>query len=186
MKKMFLAGISLISLIGTFPAKSIGTELKVTSHSIESGKKIKMDHVFSGFGCNGKNQSPHLKWENFPKDKTKYFAITMYDPDAPTGSGWWHWILVNIPANVTEVAAGISGHLEKLPEGSLETRTDFGQPGYGGPCPPEKDKPHHYEIKIYALKDKVPVEAQSSGAMVGFYLHSLKTAEGSLRAVYGR
>jgi Raf kinase inhibitor-like YbhB/YbcL family protein len=109
--------------------------------------------VFSGFGCTGKNISPSLKWINAPKD-TKSFAITVYDPDAPTGSGWWHWVIFNISSDVNGLKAD-AGNLQKgiAPRGSVQSVTDFGKPGFGGACPPEGDKPHRYIFTVYALKE---------------------------------
>lgn len=162
---------------------NIVAAFELKSNSVENLKTINNEYVFNGFGCVGKNQSPHLKWSNAPKE-TKYFAITVFDPDAPTGSGWWHWILINIPSTTTEIGRGVSSKL--LPIGSIETKTDFGKIGYGGPCPPVKDKPHRYIFKVFALKDKVPLESDASGAMVGYYLNSLKISEAEITGYYGR
>src|SRR3954465_4279596 len=146
----------------------------VTSDSFKDGDYLAKDHILSadyGFGCAGGNRSPHLTWSGAP-DGTKSFAVTCYDPDAPTGSGFWHWLIVNIPRDVTElvVAAGSAGG--KLPSGALQTRTDFGKPGYGGPCPPEGDHPHRYLFTVFAVgKDKIDVSADTSAAVVGFNLH---------------
>lgn len=174
--------ILLFLLIGL---NAFATDLTVKSDSVHDKKEIGKDFLFNGFGCAGKNLNPELKWTDFPQE-TKFFAITMFDPDAPTGSGWWHWQIVNIPANVTEIKKGVSGNPKLIPIGSIEMRNDFGNSSYGGPCPPEKDKPHHYILKVYALKDKVPAEPTSSAALVGFYLNSLKIAEGTLIPIYGR
>ncbi|MGI8525669.1 MAG: YbhB/YbcL family Raf kinase inhibitor-like protein [Pseudolabrys sp.] len=147
---------------------------KLISNSFQDGDTLAKQHVLSadfGFGCAGGNQSPHLKWSGAP-DGTKSFALHCYDPDAPTGSGFWHWVVVNIPANVTELAAGAGSASGKLPPDALQTRTDFGKPGYGGPCPPEGDKPHRYQFTVFAVKtDKLDVQADTSAAVVGFNLH---------------
>lgn len=157
---------------------------KLTSDTVKNGGKIGMEHVFNSFGCEGKNMSPALKWTGAPKG-TKAFAVTMYDPDAPTGSGWWHWQVVNIPADVTELAANASGD-GKLPKGSLETRTDFGKPGYGGPCPPP-GRPHRYVFTVYALKDMIKdLDKDASGAMTGYYLNANKLGMAKLTAKFGR
>ena len=100
----------------------------VASNSFKDGDYLPSDFILSsdfGFGCAGRNRSPHLKWSGAP-DGTKSFAVTCYDPDAPTGSGFWHWLLVNIPANVSELAEGAGSTGGKLPAGALQTRTDFG------------------------------------------------------------
>src|SRR3954469_2820566 len=112
----------------------------VSSDSFKDGDYLGKDHILSaeyGFGCAGGNRSPHLRWSGAPEG-TKSFAVTCYDPDAPTGSGFWHWVVVNIPAAVNELPLD-AGNLKsgKLPAGALQTRTDFGAAGYGGPCPPE-------------------------------------------------
>ena len=109
----------------------------VSSNSFNDGDYLPSDFILSadfGFGCAGGNKSPHLQWSGVPEG-TKSFAITCFDPDAPTGSGFWHWLVVNIPPSVSELAEG-AGSAGKLPSGALQTRTDFSAPGYGGACPP--------------------------------------------------
>jgi Raf kinase inhibitor-like YbhB/YbcL family protein len=145
--------------------------MKLTSNNFKHGDYLGQEHILSaeyGFGCSGGNKSPHLKWEGAPAG-TKSFALLCYDPDAPTGSGFWHWSVVNIPPNVSELALDAGNpKLPKLPAGALQTRTDFGQPGYGGPCPP--DGPHRYTFTVYALSlDKLPVTPDTPTAVVGFY-----------------
>ena len=164
--------------------------MKLTSNSFKDGDYLGQEHILSadyGFGCGGGNKSPHLKWEGAPAD-TKSFALTCFDPDAPTGSGFWHWVVVNIPPNVTELlldAGNPAGG--KLPAGALQVRTDFGKPGYGGPCPPQGDHPHRYFFTIYAVSmDKLPVTADTSAAVVGFYLNFNTLAKASLMGLYKR
>jgi Raf kinase inhibitor-like YbhB/YbcL family protein len=144
--------------------------------------------VFNGFGCKGANVSPSLAWSNAPAG-TKSFAITVYDPDAPTGSGWWHWVMFNIPAGVGSLPAGAgdpgSG---KAPPGAVQSRTDFGKPGYGGPCPPQGDRPHRYIFTVHALKvDKLEgADENASAAMIGFLINANRIAKASIQATYGR
>ena len=162
----------------------------VRSDSFEDGDYLRMDHILSaefGFGCAGGNQSPHLAWSGAPA-ATKSFAVTCYDPDAPTGSGFWHWLVVNIPANVTELALDAGNPKSpKLPAGALQTRTDFGAPGYGGPCPPQGDHPHRYLFTVFAVSvDKLPVAAETSGAVVGFQLHFNTLAKAAIMGLYKR
>lgn len=143
--------------------------------------------VFSGFGCSGKNISPALKWVNAPAD-TKSFAVTVYDPDAPTGSGWWHWVIFNIPANVNELKTD-AGRVEKklAPAGSIQSATDFGKTGFGGACPPQGDKPHRYIFTVYALSTpKLDLDEKTPPAMVGFMLNSNLIAKASLISYYRR
>ena len=157
----------------------------VTSPDIHSGATIPMAQVFSG--CGGGNQSPALSWSGEPKG-TESFAITMWDPDAPTGTGWWHWTVVNIPASVHSlpVNAG-AANSTALPAGAVQGRTDFGFSNYGGPCPPKGDKPHHYIITVYAVKvPSLKIDAQSSGAAVGFNLHFNTLAKAKTVGTWGR
>lgn len=133
------------------------------------------------FGCNGENKSPQLSWSDAPAE-TKSFAITMYDQDAPTGSGWWHWVVFNIPNGAIELIED-AGNLQNssLPEGSIQGLTDFGTRGYGGPCPPQNDKPHAYVITVYALKvAHLGVEKDATPALVGFMINQHLLAKASL------
>ena len=164
--------------------------LILTSSSFKEGATLGMDHILSadyGFGCGGGNKSPHLKWSGAPEG-TKSFAITCYDPDAPTGSGFWHWLVVNIPADVTELALDAGNpKAPKLPAGALQTRTDFGAPGYGGPCPPQGDHPHRYLFTVFAVgAETLPVAADTSAAVVGFNLHFATLAKASLMGLFKR
>src|SRR5947208_13289781 len=123
----------------------------LTSPDVHQGQTIPSANVFNGMGCTGQNVSPALGWSGAPAG-TKSFAVTIYDPDAPTGSGWWHWVVYNLPASVTKLAAG-AGDPKKnlLPPGAAQGNTDFGSPGFGGACPPPGDKPHHYHFTVFAL-----------------------------------
>jgi len=133
----------------------------VISNSFKDGDYLPTEFILSadfGFGCAGHNKSPHLKWSGAPAG-TKSFAITCYDPDAPTGSGFWHWLVVNIAADISELAEGAGSAGGRPPAGALQTRTDFGAPGYGGPCPPAGDHPHRYLFTVFAVKaDKLDVK----------------------------
>ena len=152
-------------------------EFKITSSDVVEGQKLNNAQVLNGFGCEGGNVSPAQSWSGAPGG-TKSYAVTLYDPDAPTGSGWWHWVAFNIPSSVTSLAAGASQ--AGMPEGSTQSRTDFGAPGFGGACPPEGHGTHRYQLKVYALNvDKLNLDENASGAMVGYFLggHSLGVAE---------
>lgn len=143
--------------------------------------------VFNGFGCEGENTSPMLKWTNAPEG-TKSFAITMYDKNAPTGSGWWHWLVFNIssdtkmlPANAGDITSGL------MPKGAIQSLTDFGGYGYGGPCPPKGHGYHQYMITIYALDvDKLDLDKDSSPAKVGYNLHGHTIEKASVVFYYQR
>lgn len=141
-------------------------------------------HVFKGFGCKGQNQVPDIRWQDAPA-ATKSFAVTMYDPDAPTGGGWWHWLMVNIPADSTGVNA--KNVQAQLKAGALETTTSFGAKGYGGPCPPEGDTPHRYVFKIHALKvEKLALPENPSPNLVGYMINANSIVSASTTLLYGR
>jgi Raf kinase inhibitor-like YbhB/YbcL family protein len=160
---------------------------KLVSPDLHQGKKLNMEQVYNSFGCTGGNISPALKWEGAPKG-TKSFAVTVYDPDAPTGSGWWHWLIFNIPPNVTDLPKNAGNTAAGLaPTGSIQSRTDFGAQGYGGACPPQGDKPHRYIFTVYALDiDKLPLDANVPGAMVGFFLHQHTLAKATVSVKFSR
>ena len=105
--------------------------MKIISQDLRDGEKLPERHVFNGMGYQGDNISPHLAWDDVPPG-TKSFVVTCYDPDAPTGSGWWHWIVANLPADTRVLPQGSGSDLTALPEGAIQTRTDFGKAGYGG------------------------------------------------------
>jgi len=148
--------------------------LVLTSNNFTEGAALPMDHILSadfGFGCSGGNKSPQLAWTGAPAG-TKSFALHCFDPDAPTGSGFWHWVVVNIPADVSELKLD-AGNAKSglLPKGALQTRTDFGTPGYGGPCPPEGLGAHRYQFTLFAVKqESLPVNVDTSAAVIGFQL----------------
>lgn len=177
--------LPLIFFLFSVAAQAQG--FKLSSEAVKPNAKLSEEQVFDGFGCSGKNVSPDLKWTAGPKD-TKSYALTVYDPDAPTGSGWWHWVVYNIPANVTELPAGagaVGG--KQLPQGALQGRTDFGTQAFGGACPPQGDKPHRYIFTVFALKtEKIEVPADASAALIGFMLNANKLAKASFTAKYKR
>lgn len=157
-------------------------EIAVSSKALSSGV-FSNEQVFNGFGCRGDNISPDLSWSNAPEG-TKAFILMMHDRDAPTGSGWWHWIVSNIDGDATGLPLDASSKGALL--GGIETNTDYGVPGYGGPCPPVGDKPHHYEIVLYALPEPLSAGAMGSPAMISFMARSMALDTGSLKATYAR
>ena len=159
----------------------------LSSPAIKPGSILTQEQVFNGFGCSGKNQSPALQWKDVP-ESTKSFAITVYDPDAPTGSGWWHWVVYNIPADVTALTAGAGEPTGKLlPLGAIQGRTDFGTHAFGGACPPKGDKPHRYIFTIYALStEKIDVQPDASAALIGFMINANTLEKASFTAKFGR
>ena len=167
-------------------AQAQGT-FKLTSKEVAPGSTMAAAQTFNGFGCSGANVSPSVAWTGAPAG-TKSYALTVYDPDAPTGSGWWHWVVYNIPASARGIATG-AGDAKKnlLPAGSVQGNTDFGAPGYGGPCPPAGDKPHRYIFTLYALKaDKMDIPAGATAALVGFNIHGNMLGSATFTALYGR
>ena len=125
------------------------------------------------------NRSPQLSWSGAPGG-TKSFAVTCFDPDAPTGSGFWHWTVANLSADVTELAEGA-----RVPEGVVEGRTDFGAPGYGGAAPPAGHGPHRYIFTVFAVAtERLNVSSENSGAIFGFNLHFNTLAKASITGVY--
>ncbi len=161
--------------------------LEVTSTDMREGEMLAAAQVFNGFGCQGQNVSPQVAWRNAPPG-TRSFAVTLYDPDAPTGSGWWHWTVFNIPASTTSLPAGAgAAGSRQLPAGAVQGRTDFGAPGFGGACPPAGAQPHRYQLTVWALNtDKLPLDEQASGALVGFMLNAHSLGQARLTARYGR
>ncbi len=178
---------AILLTLAVLPGVSNAADFRLTSPAITHNATIGNEQVFNGFGCTGGNVSPELQWSNAPKD-TKSFAVTVYDPDAPTGSGWWHWVIFNIPPSVMSLSAG-AGKSDGtgVPQGAIQSMTDFGQPGFGGPCPPQGDKPHRYIVTVFALKvDRLPLKPEASGAMVGYFLNQNTIAKASLIGLYGR
>lgn len=143
--------------------------------------------IFSGFGCSGANRSPAIAWSD-PPPGTKSFAITIFDPDAPTGHGWRHWTVVDLPAELRGLpeGAGDAAH-PRLPSGAIQTRNDFGDFGYGGPCPPAGDRPHRYRITVWALDvASLGLVARASGGEVTAALQGHAIARAALTLHYGR
>ena len=177
--------LALLLAASSFAAQAGGFTL--ASPTIKPGSTLTQEQVFSGFGCTGKNVSPALKWSGAPEG-TKSYAVTVYDPDAPTGSGWWHWVVYNLPAGVTELGAGAgdaSG--ANLPKGAAQGRTDFGSAAFGGACPPVGDKPHRYIFTVHALKvDKIEPPADATAALIGFLINANRLGKASFTAKYGR
>ncbi|WP_420470788.1 YbhB/YbcL family Raf kinase inhibitor-like protein [Brevundimonas sp. FT23042] len=149
----------------------------LTSNDITDGGVLPDAQVFAKG-----NTSPHLSWSGAPEG-TKSYAVTCYDPDAPTGSGFWHWTVANIPADVTELRTGASS--ADLPAGAVEGRTDYGPAGFGGAAPPPGHGPHRYIFTVFAVDtEKLDVTSDNSGAVFGFNLHFHTLAKATLTATY--
>ena len=163
---------------------SLASAFTVTSPDFTNGGAISPAQVLNAFGCRGDNRSPALSWSGEPAG-TQSFAVTMFDPDAPTGRGYWHWTVFNLPPSAHQLAADADGSTT-LPPGAGEGRNDFGFSHYGGPCPPPGPA-HHYHITVYAVKAaKLPLDANSSGAVVASYLQSNTLATVEIVGTYAR
>lgn len=179
-KLLLIAAFVLTAFAGTYAQT-------FTLKSNDIGGQFTKKQEFNGFGCSGENISPQLLWENAPEG-TKSFAITVYDPDAPTGSGFWHWVVFDIPANVKELKSG-AGDLTKglAPKGTIQSITSYGAKGFGGACPPVGHGIHQYIFTIHALKtDKLGLDENTNPEIVGFYLWQNTLAKASIVSYYKR
>lgn len=150
----------------------------LTSRDVRDGDPL--DETFAHPSVGGKDQSPQLAWSGFPA-QTRSFVVTCFDPDAPTGSGFWHWVLVNLPAAVTQLPRGVA----ELPDGAFCVRNDYGEAGYGGAAPPAGDRPHRYVFAVHAVDvDGLDVGADASPAYVGFNLAFHTLARATLRPTF--
>ena len=180
--RLFLTSCLVIS---SMSAMADGFSLSIPA--IKPNGWLSSDQVLNDFGCDGGNRSPRLGWRN-PPAGTKSFALTVYDPDARTGSGWWHWVVINIPSSIymlPESAGNIS--LRLLPSEAMQVPTDFGRPGFGGACPPAGDKPHKYIFTVYALNtEKIVLPKYATAAFAGFMINAHLIDKVSVTAIYGR
>ena len=173
--KKILVGLGLVSSL------LFADNFTLSSSDLKGQLTLKQE--FNGFGCVGENISPQLSWQNAPKE-TKSFAITVYDPDAPTGSGWWHWIVFDIPKDKTTLVAGFGNSDSKE---AIQSVTDYGKSGFGGACPPKGDKAHRYIFTVHALDvDTLKLDKSANPALAGYYINAHSIAKASLISYYGR
>lgn len=181
-KLKLLLVLSLSVSVSVFSAP-----LTLTSQDIIQGEFMSKIHEFNGYNCSGGDLSPHLKWSDAPKG-TKSFAITAYDPDTSSGSGWWHWQIINIPMTVMEMPTGAGSKKNtSTPIGSTQIENDFSIPAFSGACPPKGDGLHHYRFTIHALAvGKIELPENASGALAGYMinLHSIESS--TIESLYQR
>lgn len=178
----------LILFVVLFGSHSVwADDFRASSPQLKNGGTMAVDQIYNGFGCAGKNRSPELVWEN-PPAGTKSFAVTVYDPDAPTGSGWWHWVIFNIHADVRRLPADAGNvNLPLAPKGSIQSMTDFGKPGYGGACPPKGHGVHRYIFTVFALDvESLALDSSATAATVGFHLNQHALAKARITVSYSR
>ena len=180
-----LAATTLLAAAPAAQETGAMPKFTLTSTDFTEGGTLANSQVFNEFGCKGANVSPALAWSGAPAG-TQSFALLMHDPDAPTGSGWWHWVVYNIPPGTGSLAAG-AGDPKKglMPKGAVQGRTDYGSVGYGGPCPPP-GKPHHYRFRVLALGTKLALPPRATAADVEREAKGHVLAEGTLTGQYGR
>lgn len=159
-------------------------EFKLRSDTFSDGGRMSRAQLH--FSCGGDNISPHLSWQGAPAG-TKSYAVMVHDPDAPSENGWWHWVVFNIPASVTELAEGAGNPKAGLIPEAVQGRNDFKSPGYGGACPPKGHGDHRYQFKVYALKvEQLPLDTQSPAALVEQQVNANKLAQAQLEVTFGR
>ncbi|WP_292009132.1 YbhB/YbcL family Raf kinase inhibitor-like protein [Chryseobacterium sp.] len=179
--------VNLFLILMSIYSTNVWGQGTFTLASKDLGGEATKKQEFNGFGCSGENLSPQLFWKNAPAE-TKSFAITVYDPDAPTGSGFWHWLMFDIPADIKELPTGagnINTHL--APKEAVQSITDYGIKGFGGPCPPVGHGSHKYIITVYALKvAKMGLDENTNPAIVGFNLWTNTLSKASIITYYER
>ncbi len=167
--------------------QALAQDLTLSSPVIAPDSTLSAAFEFTGFGCAGENRSPELNWQN-PPEGVKSYALTVYDPDAPTGSGWWHWVVVNIPASVNALpqnAGAVGG--ANLPSGARQISNDYSYAGWGGVCPPVGDKAHRYQFTLHALQvEKLDLPENATAALAGFMINANALATATFTAYYGR
>jgi len=187
-------GLLVVVLVATVGVVTAQVKSPPRSHFVLSSPDARLairvpeEYTANVFGCTGGNISPALQWSGAPAG-TKSFVITLFDPDVPdTGSGWWHWVVYDVPAKVNSLPKGAGAeHSSMLPAGTQQGRTDLGNDAYHGPCPDKGQPPHHYKFTIYALSvEKLDVPPEASGAMVTSTAKESALTKAVFIARYGR
>jgi Raf kinase inhibitor-like YbhB/YbcL family protein len=184
-KKLFLALGSCLAFVAPTAFAETGG-FRLLSSEWHDGGSVPQENVFNGSGCGGANISPEFHWSNAPS-VTKSFAITIFDPDAPTGGGWWHWVIFNIPGTVSELLAGAGNkNSRRLSPAGVQCRNDYGEPGYGGPCPPP-GATHRYLVRVYALNvEKLPFGSETPAGKMAKQIEAHSIGFAKLMVRFGR
>lgn len=183
-----IKSLSILTLLTISLSSTVWADkFTLMSSDIREGEFMSNAQEFTGFGCKGGDLSPQLSWKNAPEG-TKSFAITAYDPDAPTGSGWWHWQIVNIKSSVSELKAGAGSSKAKLaPVASMQIKNDYGSRGFGGACPPKGHGVHHYRFTVHALSvEELALPEDASGALAGYMINANTLETSTIEALYKR
>jgi Raf kinase inhibitor-like YbhB/YbcL family protein len=174
------ASLALAFLLIACPA---GQAMELTSPDFANGTKLSPAQVNSR--CGGQNRSPALRWSGAPAG-TRSFALTLFDPDAGGGAGFWHWLVLDIPAGTSALPEDV-GSGNGLPSGTVQAANSFGEAGYGGACPPPGSGIHHYEFALYALGTaRIPFNTYTNGIVLSAYLNGHAIATASLAGTYSR
>ena len=173
------------SLLGVCMQSALALELQ--SSDVSNQSRMNKQQEYQGFGCDGANISPALRWKDIPSG-TKSFAITVHDPDAPRKGGWWHWLVFNIPRDTRALEADAGNPASGLmPKQAVQSRTDFGKPGYGGPCPPKGHGTHHYPFTLYALDvDKLSLDQNATPVEVDSMIRKHMLGSSTITGLYSR
>ena len=189
MKKISWALTATIAIaIASLAMPAMAQTFEASSADVVAGKTIGNKFVFNGYGCKGSNVSPAIAWKNAPAG-TKSFAVLLHDPDAPTGgAGFWHWVVIDIPAATTQLAQGAGAADGKaLPAGAKHIDNDFDTAAWGGPCPPVGDKPHRYNFTVHALKvEKLALPESATAAVAATMVNANSLGKAGFTGLYGR
>lgn len=166
-------------------ATTFANQFTLSSNDITAGEFMPKALEFKGFGCDGDNRSPQLSWSGAPEG-TEAFALLVHDPDAPTGSGWWHWQVINIPKNVTTLPANAGFNTNTLIPESLSIKNDYGVKGFGGACPPIGHGVHRYQFSLHALSKKLELPQDASPALASYLVRANTIQSVTLEALYKR
>jgi Raf kinase inhibitor-like YbhB/YbcL family protein len=187
MLRLKAVALTLTGSVMLLTAPALAAEFRLYSHDIQNGQ-FQQDQILSaayGLGCEGGNLSPHLNWEGAPEG-TQSFVLTVFDQDAANGKGWFHWVVINIPIAVNSLPRGAGGDGAVESVGALQTRNDFGEAGYAGPCPPP-GQTHRYVVTLTALKvAKLSLDRNAAPSSVDSSIQANKLASASFTAVYTR